>query len=142
MLAIVMISCNNIKDPEFKRIEAIDLDKVNFNNSSVKVNVIYFNPNKFSATLKEARGDAFIDSALLGHFTVDTIIVAPAKSDFIIPVNLKVDMNYILQNSMSLLSKQEVLIRLTGTAKAGKSGIYKNFPILYEGKQNVQELFK
>lgn len=137
-----MISCRNIKDPEFRSIEAIDLNTLNLNNPAVKVNVIYFNPNNFSAKLKEASGDAWVDSILLGHFTIDSIIHAPANSEFVVPVNLAVNMQTILQNSMMLLSKEEVLLRISGNAKAGKGGFYKNFPIFYEGKQKVQELLK
>jgi LEA14-like dessication related protein len=142
LLVFLLASCRDVKEPVFDSIEGVQLNQLNFTNSSVKLNVKYFNPNKFSAKLKEAEGDAWVDNALLGHFTVDTIITAPPNSEFIIPVNLKVNMGYILQNSATLMSKEEVLIKIAGTAKAGKGGFFKNFPIAYEGKQKVSELFR
>jgi hypothetical protein len=37
---------------------------------------------------------------------------------------------------------ENVLLRITGQARAGKSGFYKNFSLNYQGKQNLRELFK
>jgi LEA14-like dessication related protein len=143
LFAVVLLaSCRDLKEPVFDSIEGVQLNQLNFTNPTVKLNTKYFNPNKFSARLKEAEGDAWIDSSLLGHFTVDTIISAPANSEFIVPVNLRVNMSYILQNSASLMAKEEVFIRIAGTAKAGKGGFYKNFPITYQGRQKVSELFR
>jgi LEA14-like dessication related protein len=105
--------------------------------------VEYFNPNNTrGAKLKEAQGEAWLDSNYLGHFYVDTLIDIPPRSNFTIPVKLDVDMKYFLRFSMGGFKNEEVLVRVKGNAKVGKGGIYKKFPISYEGKQNLAELFK
>jgi hypothetical protein len=53
-----------------------------------------------------------------------------------------VETKHILRHSLSALLNEQVLITIKGTAKVGKSGIYKNIPLHYEGRQNMQELFK
>jgi LEA14-like dessication related protein len=141
LLVIVLVSCKDIKDPELIGIDNVKMGKLGIAGSSVTLNIKYFNPNPFNAKLKEAEGDAWMDSTYLGHFKVDTLVSVPASSEFTVPVNLIVDMKYLLQNSMAAFMKQEVLIRITGTAKAGRHGFYKKFPLTYEGKQNLAKLF-
>lgn len=102
----------------------------------------YFNPNNVNARMKEAEGDAWLDSTYLGHFYVDTTVNIQANSDFLIPLKLDVDMKFILQNALAGFLNEQVLIRIKGKAKLGKSGIYKKYPLRYEGKQNLKELFK
>lgn len=101
-----------------------------------------FNPNNRSAILKTGEGDAWIDSSYLGHFTIDSAITIPANADFHIPVSLALDIKTVLQNSMALISKEQVNIKVSGNVKAGRKGFYKNVPINYEGPQNLKELFR
>jgi LEA14-like dessication related protein len=140
MLSMVMVSCRDIKEPEFIGIENIKMGQLGISETKVRLDVRYFNPNKFNAKLKGAEGDAWVDSAYLGHFTVDSLISIPAKTEFLVPVNLGVDMKYMLKNSMTAFSKEEVHVRIEGTARAGRNGIYKTIPIKYQGKQNIQKL--
>ena len=102
----------------------------------------YFNPNNRKATLKEADGEAWLDSSYIGHFHVDTVVNIPARSNFTIPVKLDVDMKYLVQYSLFGFKNQEVLVTVKGKAKVGKGGIYKNIALQYEGRRNLAELIK
>src|SRR5450755_3940068 len=82
-----LVSCGSIKDPEFKSIENARLSQMGFKESILNLDLIYFNPNKFRVKLKEAEGDAWLDSNYLGHFIIaDTLIHIPAAADFRLPV--------------------------------------------------------
>jgi HSP20 family molecular chaperone IbpA len=70
------------------------------------------------------------------------LIDIPANANFLIPVKLDVDMKYVLQFSLTGFKNEDVLVTVKGTAKVGKGGIYKNFPINYEGRQNLALLVK
>ncbi len=94
------------------------------------------------ARLKEAQGDAWMDSIFLGHFVVDTAIAIPANSDFVVPVKLNVDMKYMLQLSLVAFGNDEVTITLKGNARVGKAGIYRSYPLDYSGKQNPGKLLQ
>ncbi len=131
-----------MKDPVFKGIENIKLSEFAFDSSMVTLDIRYFNPNTFKGTLKEAEGDAWMDSTYLGHFNVDTTVMIGAASDFLVPVKLAVNMKQILKHSLAAFLNEEVLLRIKGKAKAGRSGIYRNFSLNYQGKQNLRELFK
>jgi LEA14-like dessication related protein len=135
-------SCGKMKDPVFKGIENVKVNELGIEGSTVTLDIRYLNPNNFNGRLKEAEGDAWMDSTYLGHFYVDTTVDIRANSDFLIPVKLNVDMKFILQNTLATFLNKEVLIRIKGKAKLGKNRIYKKYPLSYEGKQNLAELFK
>lgn len=142
LIASGLVSCGNMKDPVFRNIENVKGDKLNFSNSSVTLDMRYFNPNNFKGQLKQAEGDAWMDSIYLGHFVVDTLVHIPANSDFLVPVKLVVDMKQVLKHSLTALFNEEVNIRIDGKARAGKGGLFRNFNLNYQGKQNLRELFK
>jgi len=106
------------------------------------LDMAYFNPNNINARLKEAEGEAWMDSTYLGHFLLDSAVNIPANADFVVPVKLDVEMKNILKHSLAAFLNEEVLFTITGKAKVGKNGIYRKIPLHYEGKQNLQELFK
>jgi len=135
-------SCRSLKEPLFNGVENVQIKKLGMNCSLMTMDLKYFNPNNVNARMKEAEGDAWLDSTYLGHFYVDTTVDIRANSDFLIPVKLNVDMKFILQNALATFVNKEVLIRIKGKAKLGKSRIYKKYPLSYEGKQNLAELFK
>jgi LEA14-like dessication related protein len=138
----ILASCGSMKDPVFKGIENVKMDGLGINASSVTLDIRYFNPNGFKGRLKQAEGDAWIDSIYLGRFIVDTTVQIPANSDFLVPVKLAVDMKQLLKHSFASFLKEDVLLRITGKARAGKSGFYRNFSLNYLGKQNLQQLFR
>lgn len=142
MLAIILVSCGKMKDPVFKGIENVRMNGLGIDASSVMLDIRYMNPNKFKGQLTQAEGDAWMDSIYLGHFTVDSIVMIPANSDFLVPVKLAVDIKQMLKHSLTAFLNQDVLLRITGKARAGKSGFYKNFSLNYVGRQNLKELFR
>lgn len=137
-----LLSCGSIKEPDFNRIENIRISKFGMNESSLTLDLYYFNPNRFQLKLKSAEGDTWIDNNLLGHFTIDTLIHIPANGDFILPVKLQVDMSKFFKNSLLALLAKEITVKIEGIARLGKGFIFINYPIRYEGKQNLKELLK
>ncbi|MBL7740618.1 MAG: LEA type 2 family protein [Chitinophagaceae bacterium] len=139
---IILSSCVSMKEPVFHGIDKVQMNKLEKGRSQVTLAIHYFNPNNKKARLKNAEGEAWMDSTYLGHFTVDEAVAIPANSNFTIPVKLEVEMKHLLKHSLSALTNEQVLITIKGKAKVGKGGFYKTIPLHYEGKQNLQELFK
>ena len=131
-------SCKDIKDPELRGFDNVQIIKPGFIKSTVRINARYYNPNRFKAKLKEAHGEAWIDNIYLGTFQVDSVILVPALNEFIVPVDLSFETLKVLQ----VVANEEVLLKVTGNARAGKGGFYKNFPLNYEGKQNIKKYFQ
>jgi len=141
-VVLAVVSCKSMKDPVFRGIENVKMGQVGVTESLVTLDIRYHNPNNFNGRLKQAEGDAWMDSTYLGHFVADSTIHIPANGEFLVPVRLMMDMKQILKNSFAALMNEEVLLRIKGSAKAGRSGFYKNFSLNYEGKQNLRALFK
>ncbi len=135
-------SCTTLKSPEFRKIDNVQLAEAGLKSSGLTLDLYYFNPNKKRLVLKSAEGDAWLEDNLLGHFVIDSVVSIPALTEFRLPVKLQLDMDKLLKNSIALMLKKEVLLRIEGKAKAGKGGIFINHPIRYEGRQNVAELLQ
>src|SRR5687768_9727943 len=131
LIISVLASCGKMKDPVFKGIENVKMNGLGIAASAVTLDIRYLNPNNFKGQLKQAEGDAWMDSTYLGHFVVDTTVDIPANSEFLVPVKLAVDMKQMLKHSLTAFMNEEVMLKITGKAKAGKSGFYRNFSLNY-----------
>lgn len=138
--AFFLASCGSIKQPDLRGIENVRVDKINSATSTMRLDLRYFNPNKFRVKLKNASGDAWLEGKKLGCFSLDSSVNVSANSDFTLPVTLEVDMKRVLSNTLTLLLKNEVTLKIDGTARIGKSGITIKYPLKYEGKQKLSDL--
>jgi LEA14-like dessication related protein len=109
--------------------------------SVISADLRYYNPNNFRLKLKEGELDVSVNDTYMGHSKLDTLLEIPRLDTFSIPVKLKVDVKTLLSKAASVLLTNEMVVKLDGNAKLGKSGIYFNVPIHYEGKQRL-DLFK
>ena len=135
-------SCKSVKEPELRGIENARIERLGMKESVVTLDLHYFNPNNYRLKLKRAEGTAWLDNNSLGHFTLDTLIHIPANADFRLPLQLKMDMKNFVSNMRIAFGGNLVLLKVEGMARAGKSIIYVNYPILYEGKVDLGELVK
>lgn len=140
LATLFLTACGSIREPQLKGIENIRVDKISSGSSTMRLDLRYFNPNKFRVKLKNASGNAWLEGKKLGNFSLDTAVIVSPTSDFTLPVTLEVDMKRVLGNTLTLLLNNEVTLKIDGTARIGKSGITINYPLKYEGKQKVENL--
>lgn len=141
-LVFGLLSCGKILQPDFKGIENIHTDKFGLQQTDLSLDILYYNPNKYGVKLKSAEGDAWVDTQFLGHFIVDTTIQIPAKADFRLPVKLSVDTRNVFRNSLTAFLHNEVTVKISGTARLGKAGIFFNYPLDYQVKQPLSDFIK
>ena len=141
-VAVSALSCKNFKTPELKGIEKLNIEKMGIKESIVHLKVHYFNANNFRVKLKKAEGNAWIDGKALGHFTMDSLIKIGPKSDFWIPVKLKLDMSHFVENMAAAFLGKQVMLKINGTARVGKGFLFMNYPLEYEGKQSLESWLK
>ena len=113
------------------------MDKLGLKTSTLKTDLVFFNPNNFGLQLKKFDLDVFVDNNFLGHTTNDQLVAIPKKSEFAIPVKMDVEMKNQVKNGFNALVNKEVTLKVVGTIRAGNGTISKNFPINYEMKQNL-----
>ena len=135
LFSILMSSCRNIKDLEFRNYENMRLENLGFSSSRLLVDLIYYNPNNFGMQLNNTDLDIYINDKLLGHSSQDLQVSIPRRKEFTLPMIVDIDMKNLLKNGLTALTNKEVNVRLIGKIKVGKGGIYKSFPVDYTSKQ-------
>ncbi len=135
IILIIATSCQAPKDLIYREFKNMKIEKVGFASTTLKLDLIYYNPNNYGLQLKYTDLDIFLDNTYLGHSSQDYQISIPKLTEFSIPLSIEVDMKNLLKNALPTLFGKEVLVKVTGTVKLGKANMYKSFPVLYEGMQ-------
>jgi len=135
LLIIVVTSCRAPKDLEYRDFKNLRVNQLGFASSTIKVDLIYYNPNNFGLQLKETNLDIYLDSNFLGHSAQEYQITIPRRAEFILPFEVNVDMKNMLKNALSTILNKDVWVKVTGTVRLGKANIFKTFPVHYEGLQ-------
>jgi LEA14-like dessication related protein len=137
LLVYAMSSCSKPQPPQYVGYENFRLEKASLSNSILATDVKLYNPNRYNLQLKSASMDVYFNDRFLGHSTLDSLIILPAKDTAKFPIRMQASAKDILSNSARLLLNPEVKIRISGNAKAGRGGIFINVPINYEGMQRI-----
>lgn len=134
-LFVMATSCQAPKDLVYRDFTNLKLEKLGFGSSTLKLDLIYYNPNNFGLQLKSTDLDIFIDGNYLGHSAQDYQITIPKLADFTLPLQVDVDMKNLLMNALTSILGKEVMVKVTGKVKLGKANVFKIFPVNYEGLQ-------
>lgn len=132
-----MSSCRAPKDLEYKDFKNFKIENLGFASSTVKLELLYFNPNGFGLQLKRTELDIFVNDSYLGHSVQEYQVNIPRRGDFTLPVQMDVEMKNLFKNLFSSLLNKEVMVKVTGTITLGKLNVFKTFPVNYEGKQTL-----
>ena len=109
LLSILLSSCQKPKDLVFKEYKNLKLDKVDFTNASLLVDLVYYNPNNFSLQLSRTDLDIYVDDTFLGHSSQNVQITLQKNKDFTLPLKVALDLKNLL---MALLALPPCLIKM------------------------------
>ena len=137
LVALLQPGCKRPEAPIYQSIEHFRLENPGWTESVVSADVKYYNPNTFALRFKRAELSVSINKHFVGKSVLDTLIDIPGRDTFYIPVSMKLNMRDVFSNAVEVLLLHEADIKLDGFARLGKSGIYINVPIHYEGKQRI-----
>jgi hypothetical protein len=135
ILVVAFMSCSSPKALEYQSYHDFAVERLGFRNSTIKVDLTYFNPNNFRMQLRNTDLDIFINGKLFGHSFSDSLIQIPKKDTFSLPVKFDVSMESLYQNALNTLLGKEVTVKVTGKIKIGKAKVFMYFPINYESKE-------
>lgn len=133
-------SAKNVSEPEFRDISNVRVMEVGLLKTTAGADMIYYNPNNFGIQLSTARGDVYVENAYFGSFVLDQEVRVNKRSEFILPVTIRIDNLNALKDQSNILKKKEALVRIEGFALVKKSGFSKEIPIRYEQMQNIDRL--
>lgn len=141
LMWIIGLGCSKPQAPVYYDFVNFKIDSLGESYSVVSADLKYYNPNRYNLQLKEGEVDVYLNQKLAGHSFLDSMIVIPRLDTFYLPVRMRVDMSAIISNAFDILLSNQMDIKLTGKAKVGRSGIFMNVPIFYEGKQKIPLLY-
>ena len=136
-LPFLLSSCREPKDLEFRSFNNLGLENLSFSSATLKVDLLYYNPNNFGVELNKTELDIFLDSTYLGHSLQDIPLKIPKRQEFTVPLKVEVDMKNFLKNGLTSLFNKQVSIRVLGKIKIGKAGVLKNFNVDYTTWQTI-----
>lgn len=140
MLVIVLFissGCGKPIAPVYYDFLNFRIDSLGEKESVVSAELKYYNPNNYNLQLKQGEADVYLNQQLAGHSFLDSMVVIPRRDTFYVPVKMRINMSVITSNALSFLFSKEAMIKLQGKARVGRSGVFMNIPILYEGKQRL-----
>jgi LEA14-like dessication related protein len=136
----ILASCAKPKDLEFVDIQNIKVVKWGLSESVIGLDVRFYNPNKQQVKLKDAVAKVYVNSAFLGDTNMDSTVVVPRRDTFAVPLLLKVQTATAIAKMMETAKDSAVTVRVDGTVKMGKAGVFLTYPIKYEKLQSLADL--
>lgn len=133
-----LASCAKPKDLEYVDFRNLRVLKWGLKESTVGIDVDFYNPNKSRLQLKKADVDVYINETYLGKSTLDSLVRIPARDTFSLPVTMRVATGGALTNLLRIVADSSVVIRMEGNASFGKGGVFVNYPIKYEGRKRIK----
>jgi LEA14-like dessication related protein len=140
LLPLFLAGCAKPSGFDYLGVKNVKVKQFGLKESTVSLDVEYYNPNKFPVTMKRADVDVYVNNNFFGKTTLDSTIKIPKRDTFYLPVLLKVDMNTTVMQLLQAMAQgeQEVLVKMDGSARVGRGGIFINYPIKYEGMQKLK----
>lgn len=137
VLSTAIIACKKPKGLEYVSTTGWKVEQEGLLNTTIHAEVRYYNPNRYPLQMKKANCDVFVNETFMGHFDLDSLLTLPAKDTFMIPVKMKTETVKLLKAGVAFLDK-EVKVRVNGNVKVGRSGVFLNVPLSYEGIQKIE----
>lgn len=139
LLPLLLLACAKPTGFDYLGVKNVKVLRFGLKESTVGLDVGYYNPNKFPVVMKRADVDVYVNDDYFGKTTLDTTIHIPRRDTFYLPVVLKVDMGASALRLIQTIAQgqEEVKVKLDGNVRVGRSGIFINYPIRYEGMQKL-----
>jgi LEA14-like dessication related protein len=140
ILMWIVGSCTKPQDLEFVDVQNIRMVQWGLSESLVGLDVRFYNPNNRQVKLKDANVKVYANSTYLGDTQMDTTVSVPRKDTFAIPLTMKVKTVTAISKLVQSLQDSMVNVKVEGSVKMGKAGVFINYPIRYESLQKLSDL--
>lgn len=140
LLPLLAVACAKPTGFNYLGVRNFKVIQFGLKESTVGADAEFYNPNKFPVTMKGGAVDVYVNNNFFGKTTLDSTIEIPRKDTFLLPVVLKVNMSNTAMQLIQTLAggTDSVFIKLDGSAKIGRGGIFINYPIRYQGMQKIR----
>ena len=140
IVIIHFTSCSKPMTPEYLGFDNLQINKIGVNESLIRANIKFYNPNNYPLQLKYADVNFLLNDHQAAHCLIDSTINIPKKDSFYIPVAFNANLGNVLNNALQLLFKNKIKINAEGYVKLKKSGIAFSVPVHFETNENLDFL--
>ena len=134
LLACIFTACQKPQSFEYRDLKNFKVDSLGFDQSTISMDLVYFNPNNFGVDLKHVDCDVYVEHNYLGKYILDTTMHIAKKSEFSVPSQMQVNMRNLLKNTLTSLFSSDLLLEVKGTTRVGKAGVFITVPFSYSGR--------
>jgi LEA14-like dessication related protein len=139
-LIAMTAACTKPKDLEFIDVGNIHVLKMGLTQSEIGLDIRLYNPNNQRVQLKDAATKVYVNSTYIGDTRMDSLISVPKRDTFSVPLVLSLNTLSGISKIAESLSDSLVNVKVEGSVKMGKAGIFKTFPVRYDKMQRVSDL--
>ena len=141
LLFVLLVACKKPLAPEYLGFQDFSLQSFSTEESLLKADLSFYNPNSFNMELQRGDVDVFLDDKLANHYVMDSTIFIPQKDTFYVPVLFKLNPGFLINRAINaFLNNNQIKVRLAGSVRVKKSGFVFNVPINYEVMQSLNGL--
>ena len=112
-----MIACSPsqvIQNPEFIKISGVELLDINRNDVTVRVRILFHNPNSFGCTMENITFSTVIDGQPLGASRIQGTLKVNGNENFELLLDTRLLLTSIPQVVLSVFAKPEVEVEVRG----------------------------
>ena len=139
IVPLLLSACSHTKELVYQSVQNFSMEQGA--KPTVTLDIRMINPNRFNLNLKNSDVDVFLNGTNMGKLRVTGHHLAPGLDTFLLPVSLDMNPEVSIQSMLPLLMG-DVKIKLAGTIKGGRHGIYIRVPVNYEGTENLMSNMK
>lgn len=137
LLTVILWGCKKPASFEFRGIQNIRILQMGDNSPALSATLSLFNPNNYTVQLKKVDADIYINGQFLSHYKMDTLVKIPRNAIFNYNILFPFDAKKVFNNMLTSLFSRQVLLRISGTSRLGRSGIFVNVPFDFSSKQDL-----
>lgn len=136
-LMLQSAGCNKIKELDYKGIQSTEIQSLGLRNAALRINLAYYNPNTFGVDVKETNLSIYLNDAFVAVADQPEKTTIPRLSNFTFPIVAHFDPWKILGTAFQSLFNKKSKLRIEGTAKVGKGGVYIKVPVQITEEVNL-----
>ena len=137
---LLLAACGKPKPPQYLGYNNVRLEKAGLASNIVAADIKFYNPNPYALKLKEADLDVYVNGKLIGKSRTDSLITLPGRDSSAVPLRMQAAAKDLLGIMAQLVLDPNVRLRVKGTARVGRGGVFINLPVDYEGTQRIDLL--
>lgn len=132
LLSLVMLACKPDEDIELRRIKDVVVDAST--DPVLKANAVFFNPNNMRGRLKKIKVEIFVNGKKAGDVDQDLKMKIPAKSEFTVPLEVKLALKEIgvLNTLLGMIGGKKLEVQYKGYLRLSYKGIPIKVPVDYK----------